>query len=244
MIKYSSEALRLHGSTNPPKRDIRKRLFKLGIWSCRSKYIPISATPVSHERNTQTTVTDEQKNVGRSRVTRSRLGLGVMNCHSMDNKSDYLFDHMIDNNLDIVALTETWLPNDETKCRRVVMDCAANGYTLHHVPRSSGRRGGGVGVLNNNSIKITSCLQPVNVAQSFESMEIIITIVSISIRLIVIYRMPPSKQNKIKQSTFVTEISEYVEKLSCLSCKLIIVGDFNIDWLDVMIMSVNSFIHY
>ena len=53
-----------------------------------------------------------------------------------------------------------------------VMDCAANGYTLHHVPRSSGRRGGGVGVLTNNSIKMTSCLQPVNVAQSFESISV------------------------------------------------------------------------
>ena len=92
---------------------------------------------------------------------------------------------MVDNNLDIVAFTETWLSNDETKCRRVVMDCAENGYTLNHVPRSNGRRGGGVGVLTNNSIKMTSGLQPVNVAQSFESMEITITIVSISTRLII-----------------------------------------------------------
>ena len=59
------------------------------------------------------------------------------------------------------------------------MDCAENGYALGHVPRSSGQRGGGVSVLTNNSVKMTSCLQPVNVAQSFESMEIIITIVSI-----------------------------------------------------------------
>ena len=113
------------------------------------------------------------------------------------------------------------------------MDCAANGYTLHHVPRCSGRGGDDVGVLTNNSIKMTSSLQSVNVAQSFESMEIIITIVSISIRLIVIYRMPPSKQYKIKRSTFITEFSEYVKKLSCLSCKLISVGDFKNDWLDV-----------
>ena len=56
---------------------------------------------------------------------------------------------MVDNNFDIVTLTETWLPNDETKCQRC---CAVNGYTLHHVPRSSGQRGGGVGVLTNNSI--------------------------------------------------------------------------------------------
>ena len=93
------------------------------------KYTPISATPVSHVENTQ--ITNEQKNVGRSRVTRSRVtharvGLGVMICRSMDNKSDYIFDHMVDNNPDIMALTETWLSNDETKCRRVVMDCAAN----------------------------------------------------------------------------------------------------------------------
>ena len=31
---------------------------------------------------------------------------------------------MVDNKLGIVALTETWLSNDETKRRRVVMDCA------------------------------------------------------------------------------------------------------------------------
>ena len=48
---------------------------------------------------------------------------------------------------------------------------------------------------------------------------------------LVIYRMPPSKQNKIKRGTFITEFSEYVEKLSCLGCKLIIVGDFNIDYI-------------
>ena len=45
--------------------------------------------------------------------------------------------------------------------------------------------------------------------------------------------MPPSKQNKIKRSTFITKFSEYVEKFSSLCCKLIIAGDFNIDWLDV-----------
>ena len=44
--------------------------------------------------------------------------------------------------------------------------------------------------------------------------------------------MPPSKENKIKRSSFITVFSNYVEKLSCLNCRLIIVGDFNINWLD------------
>ena len=39
---------------------------------------------------------------------------------------------MVDNNLDIVSLTETWLSNDETKCRRVAMDCAENGSLVIH----------------------------------------------------------------------------------------------------------------
>ena len=71
-----------------------------------------------------------------------------------------------------------------------------------------------------------------NSAVSFESMEMVITIVSISIRLVVIYRMPPSKKNKLKRGTFVTEFSDYLEKLSCLRGNLIIVGDFNINWLE------------
>ena len=52
-----------------------------------------------------------------------------------------------------------------------------------------------------------------NSAVSFESMEMIITIVSISIRLVVIYRMLPSKKNKLKRGPFVTEFLDHLEKL-------------------------------
>ena len=44
--------------------------------------------------------------------------------------------------------------------------------------------------------------------------------------------MSPSKKNKLKRGTFVTEFSDYLEKLSCLRGNIIIVGDFNINWLD------------
>ena len=39
-------------------------------------------------------------------------------------------------------------------------------------------------------------------------------------------------KKKIKRSSFITEFADYVEKLSCLNCRLIIVGDCNINWLD------------
>ena len=67
------------------------------------------------------------------------------------------------------------------------MECSTHGFTLHHVPRNSGRTGGGVGVLINDRVKLVTRLEPINKAVSFESMEMIITI--LSIRLVVIYRM-------------------------------------------------------
>ena len=220
ILQYSSETLRKIGVnwSKPPKRVVRKALFSMRIWSRRYEHPAHIATVRGDAVTTiHSTVKPEVK-------------LGVMNARSVANKLDYVFDHIIDNNLDIVALTETWLSNEEVNNRRVVMECSTHGFTLHHVPRNSGRTGGGVGVLINDRVKPVTRLEPINNAVSFESMEMIITIVSISIRLVVIYRMPPSKKNK--RGTFVTEFSDYLEKLSCLRGNLIIVGDFNINWLD------------
>ena len=68
------------------------------------------------------------------------------------------------------------------------------GQPLIHSPRTSGRRGGGVGILVNNAIKVT--FRRIHVSPqitSFKLMEAVLTICSISLRLIAIYRMPPPK---------------------------------------------------
>ena len=135
--------------------------------------------------------------------------------------------------LGIVALTETWLSSEDSKNKYVIDQCVAHGYILHHSPRTSGRRGGGVGLLVSNAIKVTfkrihvSPLHASPLITSFELMEAVLTICSVSLRLIVIYRMPPSKINGLKTVTFYEEFSEYLEKLSCASGKVIILGDFN-----------------
>ena len=93
-----------------------------------------------------------------------------------------------------VALTEKWLSNEDSKNKHVIDQCVAHGYTLHHSPRTSDRRGGGVGILVNNAIKVTFRRIHINPQiTSFELMEAVLTICSISLRHIVIYRMPPPK---------------------------------------------------
>ena len=90
-----------------------------------------------------------------------------------------------------------------------------------------------MGILVNNAIKVTFRRIHVSLQiTSFELMEAVLTICSISLRLIVIYRMPPSKIHGLKTGIFYEEFSEYVEKLSCASGKVIILGDFNLIFRD------------
>ena len=125
--------------------------------------------------------------------------LGVMNCQSVGGKLDFVFDHIKEYQLDIVALMDTWLSSEDSKHKHVIDQCVTHGYTLHHSPRTSGQRGGGVGILVNNAIKVT--FKQIHVSPqiiSFKLMEAFLTICSVSLSLIVIYCMPPSKINGLK----------------------------------------------
>ena len=74
-------------------------------------------------------------------------------------------------------LSETWLSNNHKTNMPVINTCLDSGYTLHHRPRNTGRRGGGVGVLINNRIKHQSqILHDKPEITSFESIEPVITI--------------------------------------------------------------------
>ena len=76
----------------------------------------------------------------------------------------------------------------------VVNTCLDIGYTLHHRPRNTGRKGGGVVVLINIRITHQSwILYDKHEIVLFEFIELVIILGSITSRLLVIYRMPPVK---------------------------------------------------
>ena len=177
-----------------------KKLFRLRIWSPRYKYENIFNT--QHPKPS----TPENVNVKTVKTTTvTDVRIGVMNVQSLGNKLDCVIDHITDNRIDIVGITETWLSNDDKNKMSVVNTCLNNGYTLLHRPRNTGRRGGGVGVLINNQINVKSRMIGVNPEiTSFESMEVVITAGSITIRLSVIYRMPPVKSKNGNKVHFAT----------------------------------------
>ena len=138
-------------------------------------------------------------------------------------KSTAIVDYVVENDLDIIAITETWLTTDD---RAAPGEITPDGYKLHHVPRTS-RRGGGVAVLCKSTFQ-THVSDSHPRTKSFESTNILISSGSCSVRLIVIYRPDRSKRNPHSFGDFLTEFTEMLHGLVLDRSNLLIVGDFNV----------------
>ena len=75
-----------------------------------------------------------------------RIKIATMNVRSIKSKTVPFSEYVISKNLDIVAVTETWLKHDET--RSTIADISPPGYSFLHEPRPDQRAGGGVGILD------------------------------------------------------------------------------------------------
>ena len=89
----------------------------------------------------------------------------LFNARSVRNKAMAIKDYVVDNNIDILALTETWLRPGICDDLEVGILCP-NGYRFLHVPRTHGR-GGGVGLLFKDKLRINSVL-----TDDFQSLEV------------------------------------------------------------------------
>ena len=62
---------------------------------------------------------------------------------------------------------------------------------------------------------------------NFELLECSVTHRNVEFRIVVIYRLPPSKNNNFRVSYFFEEFSSFVQKAADSPDELIITGDFN-----------------
>ena len=74
----------------------------------------------------------------------SSIKCALVNIQSVGNKTCEIRDYIIDNQLDILVLTETWLNNcDSAKIKEMTPDT----HKFLHIPRGTGR-GGASGFLS------------------------------------------------------------------------------------------------
>ena len=146
------------------------------------------------------------------------LRMAIINPWSVANKALAIQDFIIDQDLDLLAITETWLTGSEGD-KPIIQELLPRGFKIVHQERTSGR-GGGIAVVYRETLKLKR-VQQTNY-DSFEYIECCIH-TSAMIRLCVVYR-PPGRSGVVK---FCDDFNDYASQtLSSLGLPLI-VGDFN-----------------
>jgi len=152
---------------------------------------------------------------------KSTMSFGLLNARSARHKAALIHDVIADHRLEVLALTETWIPSDAPDA--VKLDVAPPGYSVVHRHRGSSadRRGGGVAVIYRDSVKCT----PVDVGDysQFESLAVKVVGRQSSVVVVSVYR-PPGELT----STFVDQLSDLFDQLVLLDCRFVVVGDLNV----------------
>ena len=127
----------------------------------------------------------------------------------------------------IIAITGTWLPKEETLSNHVIGDISPKGYKMSHIPRNTRQRGEGVGICKRNPLTYELPLNmsaDVDHIESFEYAEYLLKS-STWIRLVVVYRPPPSTANGMNVAQFFGEFSTaFLEHLVLLPVEILIMG--------------------
>ena len=171
---------------NTISKKIRKQIFAHRIWKPRNK-----------ERHTLFAV--------KPLVQSKHLNFVCLNIRLLKKKKS-LFDFIVSQYLDVLALTKTWLCNGDNI---ILNELLLPGYDIRHVDKE--RRGGGVALIYKKDISFRNIV-PTNEITQFELLDCIIKVNKLSTRLVVVYRPPPS----------------YLEQFVEVQEELLIVGDFNI----------------
>ncbi|XP_068750956.1 uncharacterized protein [Montipora capricornis] len=127
----------------------------------------------------------------------------LSNVRSIRKKTLLLRDYIVEHDIDLLAITETWLADDssdEFYCR----DICPEGYKIEQLPRNYADVGG-VALVYRRCFKVKKDVQTIH--RSFELINIHITSAcNHNLRLVVIYRAPPSLENGF------THVSEVTHK--------------------------------
>ena len=142
------------------------------------------------------------------------MKIALLNVRSLFNKSFIIKDLILDNALDCILLTETWLGTDAP----VVLTEACPPDFHFLISTRGGRRGGGTASITKNTFKSKEV--SFNSYSSFEFHAFVFS--SPPILCITVYRPPHHS------TSFISEFSELLFIIHTSYNRILITGDFNL----------------
>lgn len=171
-----------------------------------------------------------------SKETDQYLKCGLLNCRSIINKDLIVHDYMVENSMDILLATETWINNDDHMAKLQCSELNTHEYRVNCSNRA--KRGGGVGIVYNKNIKVRKIQE--DVFQTFQSAIWEVTKFNTTYNIICVYR-PPSSSTGQSVSKFLDAFSGYMSEPISRNKNTVIGGDFNIHMNDTQDHDVSMF---
>ena len=162
------------------------------------------------------------------------IRLGHVNARSSRNKALILYDQIIDQNLDIFFISESWLIDGNVDDDKVVNTIKPAGFDYTSCNRND-RQGGSVCAYYKSNLKFKQLDAPkVNLdtegptsIKTMEIMETRLTVKDKLVRLVCIYRPDSSKVKRYAMSQFYDEFSELMTHYNLCNDEIVIFGDLN-----------------
>ena len=188
--------------------------FHVGVDSHQRSYNILNVLPIKTSPN----------------YTERNLCIASFNAQSLGpcDKRTAVCEFIMDRRIDIMFIQETWFQQtgDEGKCA----DIAPPGYSVRSFPRAT--RGGGLAAVNRSTLsqELSFVTEFEFAHTSFELVQITLSVPHRIIHFMCIYRVFPSKKNKLTDAKFLEEFQELLDHANTLPGTYMIVGDMNIHY--------------
>ena len=153
--------------------------------------------------------------------TDKNITLALWNAQSVRNKTSEIKRFRKENDIDIYLIVESWLNESQHK---TIASLKSAENDLKMVPRV-GRTGGGICCIHKKQINIKQVETPPT--KTFEIMELLLTVGSLQVTLVTIYRPQSSNKNKYSMEEFHNEFTDILVRYHLIKHEVIILGDFN-----------------
>ena len=150
------------------------------------------------------------------------LKAALWNARSIRNKTVSVHDFVLENELDILFITESWLGRDDSV---IIGELTPPMYSFINVPRPNSTTYGGIGILFKSCLKL-QLRSTDKQAVTFE--HAVVMDISRCVQYVIIYRPPPSSKNGYTTTEFLYEFESFVSDVNLAANKIVIIGDFNL----------------